>query len=198
MALIFKWNIDKIYIYPLGGITKFNESINRPLKEELLIVLMGPIFQIIFFNYLKRFNITHLDTFHHFLLLFNLLPIYPLDGGKIFNILLSFFFPYRFSLLLTFITSFIFYSLGFIFYYLKFSPFFFLAFLSLSFKVLDEYRKRRYYYNKFLLERNLKNFSFRKIKYINSYKNMYRDCYHYFYSKDKVISESTFLKDYFK
>ena len=49
MALLFKWNIDKISIYPYGGCVKFNEKINRPLKEELLILISGPFFQILFF-----------------------------------------------------------------------------------------------------------------------------------------------------
>ena len=54
MAKHYKWNTDKIYIYPLGGITKFDVIINKPLKEELLIMLMGPIFQVVYF-YLLTF-----------------------------------------------------------------------------------------------------------------------------------------------
>ena len=49
-AKYFNWEIDKIYIYPLGGLTKFKTLINKPLKEELLVTIMGPIFQILFFN----------------------------------------------------------------------------------------------------------------------------------------------------
>ena len=30
MAKHYKWNTDKIYIYPLGGITKFDVIINKP------------------------------------------------------------------------------------------------------------------------------------------------------------------------
>ena len=30
MAKVFNWKIDKIYIYPLGGITRFNDKINKP------------------------------------------------------------------------------------------------------------------------------------------------------------------------
>ena len=49
----FNWNIDGIYIYPLGGITKFNTDINKPIVEELLVTLMGPIFQIVLFLFKK-------------------------------------------------------------------------------------------------------------------------------------------------
>ena len=49
MAKYFKWNIDKIYFYPYGGYTKFNDYLNRPLYQELLIMLAGPLFQIIYY-----------------------------------------------------------------------------------------------------------------------------------------------------
>ena len=49
MAKYYKWNFDKIVIYPFGGCTKFDEKINRPMKEELLILISGPSIQIILF-----------------------------------------------------------------------------------------------------------------------------------------------------
>ena len=67
MALLFKWNIDKISIYPYGGCVKFNEKINRPLKEELLILISGPFFQILFFiiiTILYKNSIYHLETIY--------------------------------------------------------------------------------------------------------------------------------------
>ena len=33
-ALILKWKVTKVVILPFGGITIFNESLNKPLKEE--------------------------------------------------------------------------------------------------------------------------------------------------------------------
>ena len=50
ISLIFKWNIDKIIILPFGGLTKYNEIINRPLIEEFLISVAGITFQIIFYR----------------------------------------------------------------------------------------------------------------------------------------------------
>ena len=49
MAKLLGWNVDKIYFYPYGGYTKFNDDLNKPKKEELLIMLAGPIIQIIYF-----------------------------------------------------------------------------------------------------------------------------------------------------
>ena len=53
-ALIFKWNIEKVIILPFGGITIFNERIDKSLLEEFIIAIMGPIFQIIFMIIFKE------------------------------------------------------------------------------------------------------------------------------------------------
>ena len=95
LAKYYKWKTDKIYIYPLGGITKFNEDINKSLKEELLIVIIGPIVQLIYYYFLTILGIEDIFVFNFILLAFNLLPIYPLDGGRILNIILAFLMPYK-------------------------------------------------------------------------------------------------------
>ena len=65
VSLYFKWNIEKIIILPFGGLTKFNEIINRPLIEEFLIAISGIIFQTIFYVLIKDkidykfFNVTN-------------------------------------------------------------------------------------------------------------------------------------------
>ena len=33
---------------PFGGVTIFNEDLNRPIYEEFIILIMGPVFQIVF------------------------------------------------------------------------------------------------------------------------------------------------------
>ena len=46
-GIILGYKLEKIVFYPLGGVTVFNFPINIPLKKELLILIMGPIMQII-------------------------------------------------------------------------------------------------------------------------------------------------------
>jgi len=105
ISLIFKWNIDKIIILPFGGLTKYNEIINKPLIEEFLISISGIIFQIIFYllikNYISYNDYVILKNYNYAILFFNLLPIYPLDGGRLFNMLFSLVFPYKKSLYLS-------------------------------------------------------------------------------------------------
>ena len=45
MAYLLGIKINEIYIYPLGGISKFNMDLNISMKKELLILINGPIFQ---------------------------------------------------------------------------------------------------------------------------------------------------------
>ena len=47
-AIFLKVEVDKIYIYPFGGISKFHLSFNEAIWKEFLILCMGPIFQILF------------------------------------------------------------------------------------------------------------------------------------------------------
>ena len=47
MGKIFKWEILKIVILPFGCITYFKIDLNVKLKEEFLVTIMGPIFQMI-------------------------------------------------------------------------------------------------------------------------------------------------------
>ena len=89
-ALYYKWDIEKIVIMPFGGITIFNEKLNRPIKEEFIILIFGPIFQIIYYRILfPIINSYAFMNYHYALLFFNLLPIYPLDGAKLLNLLFN-------------------------------------------------------------------------------------------------------------
>lgn len=61
------------------------------------------------------------------------------------------------------------------------------------------YLKRQdYLFNKFLLERYLNNYKFKKIKIINNKNNMYKDKRHMLKDKNKYILEKDYLKERFK
>lgn len=186
-AIYFNWKIEKILILPFGGITIFNDLINKPLKEEFIILILGPLFQLINFIIFKDIN-PNFNYYNYGLFIFNLLPIYPLDGYKFWNIFFNLIFPFKFTMKLTLLISII-----FLFLFLKFNLIYILIILFLLIGIIKEYKKIDYIYNKFILERLIYNFNFKKIKTINNIDNMYKDTYHYI-KEDKLINEEELIK----
>lgn len=193
VGIILGYKLNKITFYPYGGITTFNYPINIPLKNELLILIMGPIFQIIGYFILKNFY-TNIYLYHYTLLIFNLLPIYPLDGGKILNIICGYIFNYLKSLYITFIISIIFMIIVIIYNTYNFNLNLILMIFIMFIKLLNIYKKRYYYYNRFLLERYLYNYNFKKLKIINNDKCFFRDRKHIINFQE----EKRYLKKLFK
>ena len=162
---------------------------------------MGPLVQVLFAFLIYYFSVDVDSCFyfyHYFILIFNLLPIYPLDGGKLMNLILSFFISYYQSLKQSFYLSFFFYvCLSFILLFWKRNLVFILVLGLLGVKVYKEIKQADYYFQKFLMERYLKHYSFSKIKKISEIKQMRRDYYHYFLKNNGMISEKEQLTRYF-
>jgi len=187
-GVLLGYKLDKITLYPYGGVTSFNLPLNIPLKEEFFILIMGPIMQIVGYFLLK--GVFHdIYLYHYTLLVFNLLPIYPLDGGKILNILCGYIFNYLKSFYFTFSISIIFLILLFTYNLYHFNLNMVLMIIVMIKKLIETYKKRYYYYNRFLLERYLYHYSFRKTKNIFNIKAFYRDRKHIinYQEEDKVL-----------
>ena len=74
-------------MYPTGGISKFSSELNVSRIKEFLVLINGPLVQVITYILLLKFypykNSIHLlKPIHYSILFFNLLPIYPLDDSK--------------------------------------------------------------------------------------------------------------------
>lgn len=193
MCKLFKWNVDKIYIYPFGGMCKCNEMINRQLNEELLILVMGPLFQIVFAFLFK--DIPNILLFNYFLLSFNLLPIYPLDGGRIVCNIFMHIFPYKKSLKYSIFLSYLFLLITFFFinnYIIVYISLFFLIN-----KIIAEHKNINYYFNRFLLERYLYHIYFKKSVKINNINDMYKEKNNWILNDNMLMNEKIFLKKYF-
>lgn len=175
---------NKIIIYPFGGLTIYDSDLNLNTNKELISLLGGITFQLLFyflvviihnnnlmthnvFNIIKRINII--------LISFNFLPILPLDGGRLLNILLDKIFPYKLSNKLTLIVSILFLAL-FIIY--KRTILSILLFVFLLKEIILEINNIDNKYMTFLFERYKNNYSFKKIKRINNLNKFKRDYYH--------------------
>lgn len=204
-ASFFKWNFDKIAIYPFGGCVKFSEKINRPLMEELIILLSGPLFQILFFYLiyilsingmgLSYRNILIFQSYHYTLLLFNLLPIYPLDGGRILNLILNYIFPYKKGNKFVIFISVLFILIC-IYFYNSFN--FVLMGVLLLTEIYIYLKNQTYLYNRMLLERYMTPINFKKFKVIDDKDLMYKDKRHIIKYDDKYITEKDYLNKRFK
>ncbi|MBR3198935.1 MAG: hypothetical protein IKG27_02860 [Bacilli bacterium] len=194
LALIFKWNVYEIILLPFGALTVFNEKINRPLFEEFLILIFGPIFQIVFTFAFYNENIFNLSTS---ILFFNLLPVIPLDGSKVVNILLNRFLSFKKSHLITIYISFL--TIFFVMIKAHFNLILMLIFIFILFKIIDEIKNHNNIFKKFLLERYIYDFNFKKIKFIKSLNldNMKRDYRHIFYNGKEYVTERRIIKKMF-
>lgn len=195
MGIILGYKLDKIKIYPYGGITLFKFGYNIPLKKELLILIMGPIFQIIGYLILNQFvNYNYLSLYHYTLLIFNMLPIYPLDGGKLLNILFNYHFNYKLSFSLSFYLSLIMILLLIGYSFMIRNINFTIILIILLIKLLKINKEFDLNYNSFLLERYLHHLKFNDIKCVSNEKKFYKDKKHII----KMIPEDKFLKDFFE
>lgn len=197
VALYFKWHIEKVKLYPFGALTLFEEHFNKPIKEEMWIVLAGPIFQIIFYYLFSNFDWNHLKEYHYCLLCFNLLPIVPLDGSKIMMLIYQYFFSYWSSFYFVFYISIL--MLPLLFLKFDFSLVLILILITLFMDILEMFYKRKFCFQRFLLERILYQFSFSKRKTIQdgNVKKMKRDTKHLFYQNNHFVSEETYLQKMF-
>lgn len=206
IAIINNFNVQKIIIYPFGGMTKINDMINRDISEELLIATSGVITQYLFYllivflyqkGLIREYTYNLYTAYNNQMIFFNLLPIYPLDGGKIVNLILDKYLPYYKSNIITIIISLIVIT---IIIYLNIyqntysNIMIMLILLTYLYKL---FTKRKYLYQRFLLERYLYNIKYPKIKIVNNIKNMFKNKTHLININNTYIEEKKLLSTLF-
>lgn len=201
---ILKIKVDNIIIYPYGGITKINDKIDINLNKELLISISGIIIQSIYFfiiyllyknNFLREYTYNIFFKYHYNILIFNLIPIYPLDGSKILNIIINKIFNFKLSNILIIIISIINIILLLFIYKFNYS---YIMILGILINYLYNYLTNiKYIYNRFLLEKYLYKTNFKNKKIINNYKNMYRNTNHIIKKDNIYQKEVDFLSKMF-
>jgi stage IV sporulation protein FB len=110
VARNFGWTIREVKLLPFGGVAEVEEAGGISAKEEAIVAIAGPlqnvwmgllawglgawgIWDTAWSDYVAQANLM--------IALFNLLPIHPLDGGKLLQALLSYAFNYYKMLIFT-------------------------------------------------------------------------------------------------
>ena len=87
VAIMFNYKIKEINVVPFGFYTIIEKPITTTPIKEFILIAAGPFMHI--------FTIS--NPISRYLLYFNLLPIFPLDGSKILNLCFNIFLPFKFS-----------------------------------------------------------------------------------------------------
>lgn len=124
VAYLFHYPIDSVTIYPFGVCAQMKYIGMGNVWKECLIIAAGPCMHLFFpwlFSLMVKINwisisyMEYLCMLNTSILIFNLLPIFPLDGGRLMQSLYHLFFPYTWAQRLTMISSTI--HLFLLFYY---------------------------------------------------------------------------------
>lgn len=108
-AKAFGWKIKEVKLFPFGGVAETEEETFFPAWQEWLVAVAGPVQNGIMIGlallaeYLGWTNIVWTQWFvqaNTFIALFNLLPILPLDGGRMLQAMCSLWMGYYYHLLL--------------------------------------------------------------------------------------------------
>ncbi|HLQ70510.1 MAG TPA: site-2 protease family protein [Bacillota bacterium] len=164
MAAFFNWRIKSVMLWVFGGVMDTEEHASKPLHEEVLVIIAGPFQHIIVYvlvflmSSLQLFSSSIIDLllfYNTVLLCFNLLPIWPLDGGKLLFSILSIFFPYKRAFTSVIIFSII-VTILCIVVQLFIIPFTLSSLLVVMFLLMEnrtEWKQRFYVFIRFLLKR---------------------------------------------
>lgn len=175
-ARYFSWRINRMYIWIFGAVMETEEHGVRSIREEAIVVLAGPLQHIWIYGVawvLQSFELLPLSViegiffYNTVILVFNMLPIWPLDGGKILYVLLTYVYPYKKGYKTTLIAS----SISCIivsvcicvWYSFHIQWMFMMIFLLLE--IWKEWKNKSYIYMRFLLHR-ISNQSTNKSTYI--------------------------------
>ena len=201
---LFNYKIKKVEIFPFGGYTTVDKLLNTSINKDLIISMGGILFQFIFsiiLLFLKNIlNIYTYDLFVYYykvLMIFNLLPIIPLDISMFLIHILEKHFSYRISYLSNFyISSFLLLIFILVNYLYNYDNYFIVLFLIYS--IFIYFKNYKYFINRFLLERYLYDNKYSKIEYhTKNINDLKKETYHYFDDDNSYISERKKLQNLF-
>lgn len=121
MACYFHFQIQKIEILPFGAYLSLKDFYFQSIWKEMCVVLAGPCSHIFIYLGIHLLSDSlyqdYLLTMNMFIFAFNLLPIYPLDGGRVLGLLLQCVMDLKKAMLTTLKISVFVYCVLFLFYF---------------------------------------------------------------------------------
>ncbi|UFJ39047.1 M50 family metallopeptidase [Brevibacillus humidisoli] len=102
------WHIREIQLLPFGGIVAIDEELEADPLDEIVVALAGPFMNVtmVAISFLFWKTGVWSDEWTRFFMTsnwliagFNLIPVWPLDGGRIVQALLCYFLAYRVAVL---------------------------------------------------------------------------------------------------
>lgn len=200
--MLFKVDILSIIIYPFGGMCYVNKKINMRILYDVIINIGGILMQLILFiivYYLWKKGVIIDSTYIMFnkynisIILFNMLPIIPLDGSKLMLNILCKYLSFRFSYVMMIIVSIV-VSLLFILFNVIYGINDMVVYGFLLFKVVEVIKEYKYVVNKFYVERIIyDNYYDGIINDSLSIKDMKIGKYYYFFKNGRYINEKEYL-----
>jgi stage IV sporulation protein FB len=100
----FGWRVSEVQLLPFGGVAITDEMGSVPAYQEIIVALSGPLQNLWMIGLtliMQQSGYWGAEWAGYFFYanlmigLFNLLPILPLDGGKVLQALLSYWLPYH-------------------------------------------------------------------------------------------------------
>ena len=192
-CLCFKVEVKKMTILPFGFNLQLKDYVELKPLQEFIIYISGPAMYFVnalLLSFLYQKNIISEITYEFAkngnlaINLFNLLPIYPLDGFRIFNSTLQMMTPYKKSLKFSCIFSlFIFFLLCiYNFYQPQIVITIFLFFMQWQYIKELPYLYRRFLYIK------TSNKKYKRFKVLKNY-DMYKEKNNYKIEQEKILDD---------
>lgn len=151
MAYYFHFEIEKIEILPFGAYLSLHDFYFHSIGQEICVVLAGPCSHLLIYWMILSMNQSvyreYLLTMNMFVFVFNLLPIYPLDGNRFLGLLLQSVMDLKQSLIWQLKISVFVYCLLFVFY-IQTNTMIILSYLFIQqfylYKFIPDYLRRYY------------------------------------------------------
>lgn len=194
-TIILGYRIKRVTIYPFGGLTIIDKPLNASIKKDFLIAISGILMQLLLYLFIKNELIKGYNTT---IILFNLLPLIPLDGSHILFDIISSFFSYYKTIYIYHLISLI-CLIAFLIYQLLIGKQLLITIILLI-EWYISFRRKKLSLERFYLERYLNDYPYQKIEnnYHLDYHLLKINTRHFFYYHNHFINEHELLKKHYE